>query len=263
LDDSTLRSRVASEGLRFVRANLDSALLCRRTEAVYQKALPKRRTVPILIGGYFGCGNLGDDAILQAILHELSTSHPTVRPTVLSGSPMRDRKRLGIGTLCRKDPFSILWGLFRARLFVLGGGSLLQNRTGNLSLFYYLWLLKLARLMRLPSVLFASGIGPLLGEGATRWVQKVLRSVDLIGLRDTHSKQLLRALGVPPQKLSLGADACFLLPLPPQSRALFLRQSQKSPQTRPFWGSFCGAEQHRATLRSCFPPFATSAEKTR
>lgn len=231
LDDRTLCACVADEALHFVRNNLDSAHLCQRTVAVYQKAIVQKRTIPILIGGYFGCKNLGDDAILQAILHELRASHPNVRPTVLSGSPMRDRKRLGIKTLHRKNPLTILWHLWRSRLFVLGGGSLLQNRTGNLSLAYYLALLQAARLFCVPSALFASGIGPLLGKSAPRRVQKNLPSVTLIGVRDPHSMQFLHALGIPPKKLSLGADACFLLPLPPRSRALFLRQTQNLSQS--------------------------------
>ena len=229
IDSEELRLRVAAEGMKFVRDHLDSAVLCHQTENVYRKTIPQKSGIPIALGGYFGCGNLGDDAILQGILHELKARHPTIRPAVFSGTPRYDRKRLGTKTVHRKNPGSIFGGIFRSHLFLLGGGSLLQNRTGNLSLAYYLGLLKTARVFRTEAALFASGIGPLLGDRATDRVRNALRSVSHVGLRDPQSKSLLRSIGVPPEKLTVGADACFLLPMPPPTRALFLRKEAKIP----------------------------------
>ena len=112
----------------------------------------------------------------------------------------------------------------------MGGGSLLQNRTGDLSLSYYLGLLRLARLLHRKTALYACGIGPLLGTSATDRVQKTLRSVSHIGLRDERSLALLRSLGISEEPLFVGADACFLLPLPPKNLSLYLRKKASIPQ---------------------------------
>jgi len=89
--------------------------------------------------------------------------------------------------------------------------------------------LRLSRLLRRPSALFASGIGPLLGTQATARVRRSLGSVSHVGLRDTRSQKLLQEIGLPSSHLFLGADASFLLPLPPPSRALFLRRALGIP----------------------------------
>ncbi len=229
IKDTSLRQRSASAGLSFVRQFLDSEKLCQKTEQVYRQALPCKKEYRLTVGGYFGCGNLGDDAILQGLLHEWNTHHRTLLPIVLSGSALRDRKRLGAPTVPRKNPVLIAHALLRSRLFLMGGGSLLQNRTGDLSLTYYLGLLHLARLLHRKTALYACGIGPLLGKHATDRVEKALRSVSHIGLRDERSLRLLRSLGISEQSLFVGADACFLLPLPPPSRSLYLRKKASIP----------------------------------
>lgn len=215
--------RAATESRAFVLARLDSQKTAQDTLAVYQNALPREYRHRITVGGYFGCGNLGDDAILQGFLSALRRDHPSVAVTVLSGAPRFDRKRLGVKTVHRKNPAAVLWQMTDSDLFILGGGSLLQNRTGNRSLAYYLWLLRLARLSGCPSVLFASGVGPILGARAKRSAASVLCHCRRIGLRDSDSLSALKSLGISEDRLFEGADAALLLPLPPPSRALFLR----------------------------------------
>jgi len=55
----------------------------------------KRKSV--LISGYFGFGNLGDEAILEAVVGELRRRDPDVEIIALSGNPRETVLRLGIG----------------------------------------------------------------------------------------------------------------------------------------------------------------------
>lgn len=179
----------------------------------------------ICIAGYAGCGNLGDDAILQGLLLGLfENGVPLRRVLVLSGRPKWDARRFGVRCLCRKNPFSILFALFSSELFLLGGGTLLQNATGNFSLFYYRSLLRLARLCGTRTAV-AGGLGPLLSPSARRQVKTALEDCDAILFRDGESARFARELGVKNRRVTVGADPAFLLPPPPPLRTAFLHRA--------------------------------------
>ena len=104
----------------------------------------------------------------------------------------------------------------RADLFLCGGGSLLQNKTSNRSLLYYLTLLRLSRALGTPPVLWAAGIGPLYGRRAEERVRETLSLCARLSLRDPDSLSLLERIGVD-APLFLGADPALLYPLPSRS----------------------------------------------
>ena len=175
------------------------------------------------IGGYAGCGNMGDDAILQAYLDGLSAGERK-RTVVLSGFPRRDRRRFGVRCVGRKRFFAVVCQMLQSRTFLLGGGSLLQNGTGNLSLLYYLGLLRLARLCGCKTEILAGGIGPLKGKWARRAVLRELQKCRFIRLRDANSVLLLKEWGISPSKIALVDDPALHLSPPPPTRRLFLLQ---------------------------------------
>ena len=98
----------------------------------------------VCIGGYAGCGNLGDDAILQGYLEKRAADGTRGRVTVLAGHPRRSSRRFGVRCVGRKNPIAVLWALLSSESLLCGGGSLLQNATGDLSLYYYLALVRCA-----------------------------------------------------------------------------------------------------------------------
>ncbi len=213
LDDAKTRTRAASFANTLVRRHASEEEMCRLTLALYHRSKPVQKRATIAIGGYFGCGNLGDDAILQGVLQGLSDLSPDVRVICLSGHARKARRRLGVCTVGRKNPFAVVLALLRADLFLCGGGSLLQNATGDRSLWYYLSLLRLSRPLGATPILFSAGIGPLYG-GMQKAVRTTLSRCPYLSLRDPDSKALLEELGLDPARLHLGADPAFLLPAP-------------------------------------------------
>lgn len=213
--------RAAEEGGAFVREHLSAESMCRQTHGFYQdllsSACEKKAKKRLLVAGYFGCGNLGDDAILKGLLCALGELAPKVEAEVLSGSPRRDRRRLGLRTYGRKNPFAILVALLRADVLLLGGGSLLQSRTSRRSLGYYLGLLCFARLLGRPTVLLAAGLGPFCAERDVRAVRRALRRVTYLSLRDEGSRRFLLTGGVSPARVHRSADLALLLPKPESS----------------------------------------------
>ena len=115
-----------------------------------------------------------------------------------------------------------MFALLKADVFLLGGGSLLQNVTSNRSLCYYLFLVRLSRFLGKPTVLYAAGIGPLLGERAKKRTAKALSHCRYISLRDEGSKRFLVSIGVDASKLHSGADSALLIPLPSPAHLRFM-----------------------------------------
>ncbi|MBQ1230712.1 MAG: polysaccharide pyruvyl transferase family protein, partial [Clostridia bacterium] len=232
LSDPAERERVAAEGSTLVRSSFSAERMCRETLALYRRLSPSpspKKGKRILLGGYFGCGNFGDDAILLGLLRLLQDADPSLTVRALTKDPRRDARRFGIPCHGRKNPLSILSALCRSDLFLCGGGSLLQNRTGSLSLLYYLTLLRLAKALGRKTVLFAAGIGPILGEDAWRKTLRVLSHIDRVSLRDDASLSCLRRAGLPEPLLFRGADTALWMPLPDSSRGEMLLNTAGLP----------------------------------
>ena len=213
-----LREKVALEYHKLLENQYNSVSVCEKTLDVYQKSMHKSSYATVVIGGYFGCGNLGDDAILQAFIDYTRTHYPHMRIVALTKKPRKDTMRFGVKCVRRKNIFALLFAFLHADAFLCGGGSLLQNVTGRLSLYYYLCMIYLAKMCGSVPVLYAAGIGPLHGKHARYATKKALTNCQHISLRDEESLRFLQMQNVDPAHLHLGADAAFLLSPPPISR---------------------------------------------
>ncbi len=156
----------------------------------------------LLVAGYYGYGNLGDEAI-RAALQAALARRPELRALWLVARPQgRDEVR-------RRSPIRVFSTLARSRALLLGGGGLLQNATSVRSLAYYLGLVLAARFLRRPVFLLGQGIGPIAGRAARRLTRFALSRAAFLGCRDERSLALLRELGLAG---SLGGDLFFLDP---------------------------------------------------
>ena len=84
----------------------------------------------IVISGYYGFNNSGDEAMLFAILKTLYQQFGDTDITVISGNPERTTHTFGVKERPRFDGFSILKCWDNADLLLRGGGSLLQDGRG-------------------------------------------------------------------------------------------------------------------------------------
>ncbi|QEY31684.1 polysaccharide pyruvyl transferase CsaB [Synechococcus sp. RSCCF101] len=137
-----------------------------------------------LLCGYYGEHNLGDDALLAVLLEQLP---PGTRPLVSAHDGREVRQRHGVATCPRRNPRAMARALLRCDALVLGGGSLLQDSSSLQSLFYYLMLMALARLRRIPVILWAQGYGPLHRPLSRRLVGGALGQVSAVSWRDATS----------------------------------------------------------------------------
>jgi polysaccharide pyruvyl transferase CsaB len=168
----------------------------------------------VLLSGYYGFGNVGDDAVLEAIIRGLREYEPKIKITALSATPRLTRELEGVDSIDRSGWLMIFVKMLRTNVFISGGGTLFQNVTSNRSFLYYIGLVILAKLMFKKVVVFAQGFGPLRG-GFYRFLAKtVLNRVNLITLRDRDSYEKIRKLGVRRPKIFLTGDPSAILKIP-------------------------------------------------
>ncbi len=158
----------------------------------------------ILISGYYGFKNTGDEAILLSIVRELKAQGHQV--TVLSNDPVQTNDAFKVQTLGRMQPLELIRGLVNCDVLFSGGGGLLQDKTSSRTLSYYLWIIGLAQRMGKKVVIFNQSIGPLSAKGEKRVARALQKTQNLV--RDRGSLALLERLGV---AVTLGGDPALLL----------------------------------------------------
>jgi len=170
----------------------------------------------VVVSGYYGFDNLGDEAILEEILAEVGRLiKDKSKIVVLSQNPEKTRSVFGVSSVDRWS-LSALHPVFsKAKLFISGGGGLYQDTTSVKSVVYYAGLAMLARLCGAPMVIYAQGIGPLRSALSAALTKSAMKSARAITVRDSNSVSLLEKWGI--RNVVLTADPVWCLeptPLP-------------------------------------------------
>ena len=155
--------------------------------------MPQPIAKRVLLCGYYGEHNLGDDALLQVALGQLPAG---VIPTVTAYDERQIQERFGVSTVPRRSLRRVLDALNDVDALVLGGGSLLQDATSFRSLLYYGALITAAKLWGKQVLLWGQGLGPLRRRRSRLLVRAVLPFATAISWRDQASASLAAAWGV-------------------------------------------------------------------
>ncbi len=197
------------------RVIVDSYSVARMTEdylRAYDRLLHPAARRTAVISGYYGYGNLGDDALLWAIHQQLAAKD--IGLVVLSRRPGQTTRQYGLRAVQRFSPWAVRRAIGNADVLISGGGSLLQDRTSTRSLCYYLWVIRQAEAMGKPVFLWANGIGPLDRQRNRRRVRRTLAACGGITLRDEDSRAELTAMGLTGGVVT-GDPALLLTPCSP------------------------------------------------
>ncbi|MBQ2734148.1 MAG: polysaccharide pyruvyl transferase CsaB [Clostridia bacterium] len=200
--------------------------------AVYNSTVKRKKHGDVLISGYYGFGNAGDDSLLSAIIDQISKNDPELSFAVLTKNHRKAEKRFGVKCIERFNPFALFSAMCRAKLFISGGGNLLQNGTSNKSLAYYLCTLKLAKLLKKKTMLYANGIGPLYGEKAKKFTADTVKDCELITLREPDSASFLSELVPNREEIILSADPALLLKPATDNRIDFILDKHSIPKDK-------------------------------
>lgn len=162
---------------------------------------PSAKHQKIALCGYYGHGNLGDEAILQVITKHIQKSAPCAHLAIINP----------------KSPIEAIIALQGAKLFIFGGGSLLQNATSDSSLLCYLMTIRLASALCNHKIMLSNGFGPIIESNIPRdillqAIKNAVDTFDYVSVRDRKSQKSLQAL-LPNKKIDLIPDPVYeLLP---------------------------------------------------
>ena len=237
--DSALRARLGEALYHRASTHFSVDATVNRQREIYEILLRRARRNPgkrdgVLICGAYGKGNAGDDSILEAILQQMRHIDPDLPIYVLSRNPKETRLRYRVGAIHTFD----FWGFFhrmgKTKLYVNGGGSLIQDVTSTRSLQYYLSNIALAKKRGNQVLMYGCGIGPVSSPANRRAAGRTINQyVDAITLREPGSARELQEMGVTRPKISITADPALLLdPAPPEAVEAFLRTQGIDPDEK-------------------------------
>jgi polysaccharide pyruvyl transferase CsaB len=204
----------------------------------------------VVVSGYYGYGNAGDESVLAGLLDLLRAEEPDIAVTVLSGDPAHTRRTHDVDAIARANPAAVIRALRASAGLISGGGSLLQDRTSPRPVAYYAGLMHLARVLRRPYVVHAQGLGPITRRANRALAGSALRGAAHVSLRDPDSLALAREIGVR-RPIQLVPDPALALHPPASGRGGHVLVAVRS------WGA---STQHLAGLRDALR--SLSAERT-
>lgn len=197
----------------------------------------------ITILGWYGNQNGGDEAVLEMLVDSLRTVNPQGEITVFSANPAQTAHQYQVRSV-HKGLLRSLWRTIdeirTADLFLIGGGTLLEDHTSPWSGIASVWAyLLLAFLLRTPVMFYAQGIGPIQRRLNRMVTGALVNHVDLITVRDQSSQDLLRAIGVTKPPITVTGDPAINIqsPQPEQIEAILKREGLMYRE-RP-WVAFC------------------------
>lgn len=166
----------------------------------------------VLICGAYGMGNAGDEAILDAIISEMRSIDPDMPICVLSRTPEKTAAKHSVQSLHTFDLPAILREMRRKKLYINGGGSLIQDVTSSRSLWYYLYTLVAAHHRGCRVLMYGCGVGPVNRPRNRRLAGRIMqRHVDIITLREEHSLSELLSMGVTRPRIIVASDPALSL----------------------------------------------------
>ena len=183
-----------------------------RQKEIYASVLQrvKRKTGKrdgVIICGAYGHGNVGDETLLSIIVSQLRSIDEDIPIYCLTRKPVETKQKLRIQAIKTFDLFTLFRKLGKSKLFISGGGTLIQDITSSRSLIYYIFTLQLAKMRGNRVMLYGCGIGPVQRKNNRRYSKRILNScADVISVRDSYSSDYLKQLGVTKPKIVSTAD---------------------------------------------------------
>lgn len=202
------RADLGNDGRTVILERYSVKRMADDTVEAYRAATTPRK---IVMSGYYGFGNAGDEAILESVLGSIRRTMPDAEVTVLSRDPALTAKTYGCLAAPRFDPLALWRTVSRCDILISGGGSLLQDVTSTRSLLYYLHIIRMAERRHKRVLLVSNGIGPVRRSLNRRLVAHAVRKADIVTLRDPESLTELAQMGVARDDMTVTADPVFLL----------------------------------------------------
>jgi polysaccharide pyruvyl transferase WcaK-like protein len=183
--------------------------------------MKKREKTKVLISGWYGHGNIGDELILKSMINVFKRKIYNVEIRILSDNPIYTKCTHNIVStyqlplkfkgyirmlLNGQTPFKTIKFIKNTDIFVMGGGGFLSDWQSYVP---WGWLKQiiLAKILGKRTMIYAIGAGPFSTKKGKMIVKHIINNyVDMITVRDKTSKKELLACGVEEKKIIVTAD---------------------------------------------------------
>ena len=163
------------------------------------------KPIHILIAGYYGYHNTGDEAILTSMLSGIRGPRPESEVTVLSYDPEWTSRTYSVNSISCLDVDLIRRGIQAADVVIIGGGGLFHDYWGvdphllltqsHSGIIYYAGVGLLSSLYNKPLILYGVGVGPLLSEDGRNFTRALFDLATFTTVRDVYSRDVLDSIG--------------------------------------------------------------------
>lgn len=189
------------------------------------RSLPRAKKV--IISGFYGVDNLGDEMILRSISDRLTATDPAVQVHVAAERPENVERNHGLQAMKRIQHAATGYSVKTASAVLLGGGGLWHDYTferggglaalfngGKISMAGFGILPMMAKVLELPFHVVGLGVGPLTDSHAAKTVKYIAKQADSIYLRDPESGRLLsEVLDGADEHVTVAPDSVYALDL--------------------------------------------------
>ncbi|MGG5751816.1 glycosyltransferase family protein [Zafaria sp. Z1313] len=204
-----------------VRISADRLEQVRRT---LSRSYPRAKKV--IVSGFYGARNLGDEMILRSISSTLMDADEAVQVYVAAESPTQVEASHGLQAFDRKSHAIAGYQVKTASAVLLGGGGLWHDYTferggglpamftgGTISMAGFGILPLMGKVLEIPFHVVGLGVGPLSDHYARQTVKFLASQADSIYVRDPDSGDILRSLQIADGKLTVGPDSVYAVDL--------------------------------------------------
>lgn len=160
----------------------------------------------VVLSGYYGFDNAGDEAVLKSIITDLKALDNTLKITVLSNNPKHTKETYHVESKNRWKLKTVFKTLLEADLLISGGGSLIQDSSSKRGLFYYLGVIFMAKLLRKPVMIYAQGLGPIQDKFNRLMTGLIFSKANKITFRDEASKHLFDTISPRKKEVTIVFD---------------------------------------------------------
>lgn len=164
----------------------------------------KNKQLKVLLYGYFGMKNIGDDAILSVETDDILKLTSLNNITVVTKNPSQVLKQYKFGHSIRpRDITSIIRCIYDTDLVVIGGGGLFNGVKGDtvtsvinfiVKIYTLIMLILFPKIVGKKVVIFNVGFYKDLGKMLSKLLAIGFTKADYISVRDRHSYDYLRTL---------------------------------------------------------------------
>ena len=213
IDSPDLRERYGGAVYEKASTEFSNAALAaayKRNYGEFIRKFRRKKRYDLILSGYYGFANFGDEAILSTIIKTIRRDRPETEILVFSKDPAYTKKQFGIDAVNRYDLRAINRAFGQSRGYVNGGGTLFTDVTSTHSLLYYVQLINRAKRRGLSTMVLANGVGPFLNKGNEKRALKALSRVDSITLRDRGAYDYLHEK-LPEKNALYASDVIFML----------------------------------------------------